>query len=103
MKRIKELNKKVLIIIPILLTILIIAGVGVRIYVSNNQPNLPNSEPTNENTQPTEDVQPTKNTTEDDIFTVALPTEFKPFECSKNDNSFVWSVISPVMGSGAGS
>ena len=89
MKEIKELNKKVLIIIPILLTILIIAGVGVRSYVSNNQPDLPNSEPTNENTQPTEDVQPTESTTEDDIFTVALPTEFKPFECSKNDNSFV--------------
>lgn len=85
MKGIKELNKKVLIILPVLLAILIIAGVGVRIHVSNNQPDLPNSEQTNEDTQPVEDVQPTENTTEDDVFTVTLPTEFKPFECSKND------------------
>lgn len=45
MKGIKELNKKAFIILPVLFAILIIAGVGVRIYVSNNQPDLPKSEP----------------------------------------------------------
>lgn len=77
MKGIKELNKKAFIILPILLAILIIAGVGVRIYVSNNQPDLPKSEPTNENTQPVEDVQPTENTTEntteDDVLPLFCP------------------------------
>ena len=74
------MKKKALIIIPILLVILLIAGVGVRIYVSNNQ-----SDPSgNKDPGFTDDGEET----EPKELEVNFFGEFVPFECNGDYTSF---------------
>lgn len=74
------LNKKAFIVVLILLVILIIAVTGVRIYISNNQPDPP----TNEEIDQVDDIEET----EPQELTVDFFGEFEPFECKGAYTSF---------------
>lgn len=81
------MKKKALIIISILLVILLIAGVGISIHASNNQPDPSKNEGSN---QTNEGEEPQPEELKVDFF-----SEYGPFECNGDYTSF--SYIEEVM------
>ena len=77
------MKKSVLIFILVSLVVLIVAGAGVGIYVSNNQP----APPVNEETDQADETDETDET-EPQELTVDFYGEFVPFECNGAYSSF---------------
>lgn len=83
----KAVKKVLFFVTPFLLILLVFAGIKLGSYIKNYEPAPEPESVQDEITEPTTDG---KQTAEDNTLTVTLPTEYKPFECSKNDfTSFI--------------